>query len=272
MKLKSLVAASAVLAAFVSCKSYVSVPYFQDLNDLENLPVLSVNPSVIRVASGDRLNIVVSSGLTPEIGMMYNLPLQSQRIGAVGAASNSSYNTMPYIVDKNGDIDFPVLGKLRVAGMTREEIAETVKNLLVSNQLLKDAVVTCEVTNHYVNILGDVRTPGRIQIEKDAMTIVEALARCGDLNITGERQDVVVIRKDGNNQKVYRLDLTSAEDVYGSEAFFLQPDDVVYVNPNDTKQRTARPEGNSWQTPAIYVSLTSILLTVTNLIISITRK
>lgn len=273
MKYKNILAAVAVTAALASCKSYVTIPYFQDLDNEGHLPVLKVGTDVLKVREGDKLNIVVSSSLSPEIASSLNLPLQSQRLGAMSSYNgNNSQSTMPYLIDSKGDIDFPVVGKIRVAGLTREEIEVTIKNILVSQQLLNDAVVTCEVLNHYVNILGDVKTPGRYQIDKDNLTIIEALSKCGDLNITGERQTVKVIRKVGDEQKVYILDLSSAENVYSSEAYYLKPDDLVYVNPNETKQRTSMPAGNSWQTPSIYFSLTSILLSVTTLIVSLTKK
>lgn len=273
MKTKNLFAVAILLAGMASCKSYQTVPYFQDLTDYSNLPVLKATNSVLRISSADKLNIVVSSALSPELAVKFNLPLQSQRIGALGVtAGSSSYSTMPYLVDSKGDIDFPVVGKIRVAGMTREEIEVTIKDILVSNKLLNDAVVTCEVLNQFVNVLGDVKAPGRIQIEKDNLSIVEAIAKCGDLNITGERKTVMVIRQEGEQQKVYTVDLTSAQNVYNSPVYYLKPNDVVYVNPNVTKQRTSMPAGNSWQTPSLYFSLTSIALSVTTLIVSLTRK
>lgn len=272
MKYRKLLFAAAVACCMTSCKSYMTVPYFQDVLDPAAVAALKAQDCKLTVAPADKLNIVVSSGLTPDLAAAYNLPIQSTRIGAMGSNSNYSQATMPYMVDSNGDIDFPMLGKIRVAGMTRDKIEETIKDLLVKQKLLNDAVVTVEVLNHFVNILGDVRTPGRVQIEKDNLTILEAIARCGDLNITGERTNVMVLRKVGNEQKVIHLDLTKASDVYASEAYFLQPEDVVYVNPNVTKQRTSMPVGNSWQTPAVYFSLTSIALSVTTLIVSLTKK
>lgn len=271
MKYRNILFAAVVACCMTSCKSYMTVPYFQDLTDPSLAPALRVQNCVLTVAPSDKLNIVVSSGLTPELAMAYNLPVQSVRVGAMGAYNNSQ-STMPYVIDTNGDIDFPVLGKIRVAGMTRAQVEATIKDILVSRQLLKDAVVSVEVLNHYVSVLGDVKVPGRLQIEKDKLNVLEAIARCGDLNITGERTDVMVIRKIGNEQKVYHLDMTKAADIYASEAYYLQPEDVVYVNPNVTKQRTSMPAGNSWQTPSLYFSLTSIMLSVTTLIVSLTKK
>lgn len=272
MNIKKILPAAALVLCLASCKSYTSVPYFQDLNDPANLPHLKVSNSVLRLSPADKLNIVVSSALSPEIAISFNLPLQSSRIGSAAQSGYANSNsTMPYLIDSKGDIDFPVIGKIRVAGMTREEVEVTIKELLIKNKLLNDAIVTCEVLNHYVNVLGDVKSPGRVQIDKDNLTIIEALSKCGDLSITGERQTVKVIREVNGEQKIYNLDLTSAENVYSSEAYYLQPNDVIYVNPNETKQRTSTPEGNTWKTPAIYFSLTSIALSVTTLIVSLTR-
>lgn len=273
MKIRPIIAVFAIACCLFSCQSYNNVPYFQDLQDLSALPVLTTAHSVQRVDKGDKLNIVVSSGMTPDIALKYNLPLQSTRIGAVStAASYNSNSTMPYQVDSNGDIDVPILGKVRVSGMTREEVEVCIKKLLVDQKLLNDAVVTCEILNHYVNVLGDVRNPGRILIEKDNLTIIQAISICGDLNITGERQNVMVIRNVNGEQKVYHVDFTCAESVYKSEAYYLQPDDVVYVNPNVMKQRTSTAMGNSWQTPSLYFSLVSVLLSMTTLIVSLVRR
>ena len=178
---------------------------------------------------------------------------------------------MPYLIDSNGNIDFPVVGKIHVAGSTREEVETIIKNILVEQKLLNDAVVTCQVMNQYINVIGDVKTPGRIQIDKDNLTIVEALAKCGDLNITGERHNVTVIRRVGDQQKVYHVDLTSAQNVFGSPVYYLLPNDIVYVNPNKTKQRTSTPNGNTWQNPLIYISTCSMLMSIATTIVALTK-
>lgn len=272
MKFYNAFAAALIVAGMTSCKSYLEVPYFQDVRDPMVTNVIKSQHSTLTLRPADKLNIVVSSALSPELATIYNLPLQSNRIGATSVSSGNSYSTMPYLIDSNGDIDFPGVGKVRVAGMTREDVEKTIKDILVKNHLLNDAVVTCEVLNHYVNVLGDVKAPGRIQIDKDELTIIEALAKCGDMNVTGERKNVTVVREVDGVQRVYNLDFTSAKDVYSSEAYLLRPDDLVYVNPNITKQRTSMAVGNSWQTPSVYFSLTSIALSVTTLIVSLTKK
>lgn len=270
--LKKLVAV-ALFLSLASCTSIEKVSYFQDLNTEANLPTLNASDYTLRLAPGDMLNIVVSSALSPEIATGFNLPLQSNRIGAPVSPgySTGSQSTMPYLIDSNGDIDFPVVGKIRVAGQTREEIEIIIKTILTERQLLNDAVVSCQVLNQYINVIGDVKSPGRIAIDKDNLTIVEALAKCGDLNITGERHNVTVIRRVGDQQKVYHVDLTSAQNVFSSPVYYLLPNDIVYVNPNKMKQRTSTPNGNTWQNPLMYVSTLSMLLSITTTIIALTK-
>lgn len=272
MKIRKLLVAAAIACCMTSCKSYMDVPYFQDVMDPSTAPTLHVRDCALTIAPADKLNIVVSSSLTPDVAATYNLPIQATRIGSIGNYNNSSQSTMPYIVDSKGDIDVPVIGKVRVAGLTREQIATTIKDILMTRHYLNDAIVTVEVLNHYVNVLGDVKNPGRVQIEKDNLTILQAISMSGDLNITGERTDVMVLRREGNEQRVIHVDLTKAADLYASQAYYLQPEDVVYVNPNVTKQRTSMAVGNSWQTPAVYFSLTSIALSVTTLMVSVLKK
>ena len=273
MRIFKFIAAVALVVTMASCASYKTVPYFQDLNSESNLPTLNATDYTLRLAPADMINIVVSSALSPEIATSFNLPLQSNRIDAPStpASTQSTQSTMPYLIDSNGDIDFPVVGKIRVAGRTREEVEIIIKNILVSEKLLNDAVVTCQVMNQYINVIGDVKTPGRIAIDKDNLTIVEALAKCGDLNITGERHNITVIRRVGSQQKVYHVDLTSAQNVFSSPVYYLLPNDIVYVNPNKTKQRTSTPNGNSWQNPLIYFSTLSLVASLATTVVALVK-
>ena len=199
--------------------------------------------------------------------------MQSTRVGAAESlVANSSQSTSPFYVDTKGDIDFPILGKIRVAGLTREELAEQIQTALKTRKLLNDAVVTVEVLNHYVNVLGEVNHPGRVPIAKDNLTLLEAISQCGDLTITGERDNVLVMRKDGNKRRAYRVDLTQAHNVYASPAYQLKQDDVIYVRPNEKRQRQSTPVDNVWQSPATYLSITSVMVSVAVLISNIVKK
>ena len=273
MKSLSIYAAGFIMFLFSACGSYQKVPYFQDLSDTTEVKTLVANAELLRLESGDKLNIVVSSALTPEVAAQYNLPLQSNRIGATGSNINSNaQTTLPFYVDAKGDIDFPVLGKVRVAGLTREELEGQIQTTLKNRKLLNDAVVTVEVLNHFVNVLGEVNRPGRVPIAKDNMTLLEAIAHSGDLTITGERNNVLVMRKEGNKRRAYRVDLTQAQNVYASPAYQLKQDDVIYVRPNEKRQRQSTPVDNVWQSPSTYLSITSVMVSVAVLISNLLKK
>lgn len=274
MKLKSLFVLSLSVLLLGSCKSYEKVPYFQDLRDETRVPGLTINNELLRLQPGDKLNIAVSSATTPELAAQYNLPIQAVRVGAVSVTSGSSQSSMPFYVDSKGNIDFPLIGKIRVAGMTREEVEATIKKILVNDDRVKlaDAVVTVEVLNQYVSVIGEVARPGRVTIDKDRITILEALSQCGDLTIFGERQNVLVLRTENGVQKAYRVDLSNAQSVYRSPVYQLQQNDVVYVQPNITKQRQSTPWSNSWQNPSIYLSMTSVMVSVAVLISNLVKK
>ena len=165
-----------------------------------------------------------------------------------------------------------MLGKIRVAGLTREELAEQIQTALKNRKLLNDALVTVEVLNHFVNVLGEVNRPGRVPIAKDNLTLLEAISQCGDLTITGERNNVLVMRKDGNKRRAYRVDLTQAHNVYASPAYQLKQDDVIYVRPNEKRQRQSTPVDNVWQSPSTYLSITSVMVSVAVLISNLLKK
>ena len=125
-----------------------------------------------------------------------------------------------------------MLGKIHLAGMTREEAAVHIKDQLVSNNLIKDPVVTIEYMNLTVSVLGEVNKPGRYSIDKDRVTIFDALSMAGDLTIYGLREHVTVMREENGEQKIYEVNLTSAEDVLSSPVFYLRQNDFIYVEPN----------------------------------------
>ena len=171
-----------------------------------------------------------------------------------------------YTVDAHGDIDFPVLGKVHVAGMKRQEIAEYIKGELVRENLVKDPVVTVEFMNLCVSVLGEVNNPGRFSIDRDRLTVLDALSLAGDLTIYGNRYKVIVLRQEDDVQRVYGIDLTSGEHVYSSPAYYLQQNDVVYVEPNAVKARQSTVNGNNVRSTSFWISLASLLTSVAILI------
>ncbi len=252
------------LALFASCDSSKKIVYFQDLKPGTAEQLLS--SAQIKFRPEDKLTIVVSSK-DPQLASLFNLPIASFRAGLASNSQSMSQEMSAYTVDSQGYIDFPVLGKIQVGEMTRSELAEYIKNRLIKENLIKDPVVTVEYVNLSVFVLGEVNKPGRINIDRDKITIIDAISMAGDLTIYGKRSPVYVLRKDGNKEISYQLDLCSAEQVYSSPAYYLQQNDVIYVEPNSVRARQSTINGNNVRSTSFWMSLASLLTTITVLIV-----
>lgn len=248
-----------------SCSALKEVVYFQDLKPGESeitLPKLQA----VTVRPKDKISIIVNSR-DLQLTNLFNLPYVSKQLGSTSqSASASNQGVSGYTVDAEGNIDFPVLGKVHVAGMKREEIAKHIKKQLIAKNLVKDPIVTVEFMNLCVSVMGEVNSPGRFAIDRDQVTILDALSMAGDLTIYGNRQKVLVMRQEGDVQRVYGIDLTSGEHVYSSPAYYLQQNDVVYVEPNSVKARQSTVNGNNVRSTSFWISLASLLTSVAILI------
>ena len=276
---RKLIKLTAVWALFLaavlsSCSTPKSVTYFQDIDTI--VTEAQTKAASIKVQPEDKLMILVTSK-DPEMSSIFNLSVASSRLGQVthtykrdGAslsANSTSDNMGYYTVNEAGNIEFPVLGSLHVAGMTRSELAGYIKGELAGRGLLKDAVVTIESVNTGVNILGEVSSPGRYTINRDRLTILDALALAGDLTIQGQRENVLVIREENGKRSTYRLDLTNAQQVMNSPAYYLQQNDVVYVEPNSVRKRQTTVNGNNVLSASFWVSVASLLTSIAVLIV-----
>ena len=254
-----------------SCHASKDVVYFQDFTPGVSEVQMTSSPA-IKVGPEDKISIIVSCR-DPQIAMLFNLPTVSMQFNQVsttssgsGSSTGQSQGVSGYTVDSNGEIDFPVLGKLKVAGMDREEIAAFIKGELLRQNLVKDPVVTVEYMNLCVSILGEVNQPGRFSIDRDHVTLLDALSMAGDLTIYGNRKKVMVMRQEDGKQRVYGVDLTSGEYVYTSPAYYLRQNDVIYVEPNSMKARQSTVNGNNVRSTSFWLSLASFLTSIAVLV------
>ena len=248
-----------------SCGSTKKIVYFQDLKPGES-SIQTATPMDIRMKPGDKISIIVNSR-DPQLASLFNLmnisrQLSSARTSGRNATNSSNQNIIGYTIDNEGYIDFPVLGKVHIAGMTREEITVYLKNELISKNLVKDPIVTVEYMNLYVSVLGEVNSPGQFSIDRDQITILDAISMAGDLTINGRRENIMVLRQEDNRQQVYNINLTSGEQIYTSPAYYLQQNDVVYVEPNSMKARQSTVNGNNIRSTSFWFSLASFLLSI----------
>ena len=241
------------LLTATSCGTPKDVAYFQDLNNNPDT-VITLQNKVITVKPTDKIYIGVKSK-DPQITQLFSLT------GSTSSSSNVK-DAIYYTVDSKGNIDFPVLGTIHVAGLTREQIAEKIKKSLLEASLVKDPTVTVGLGNLYYSVMGEVANPGRFSMDEEKVTILDAISNAGDLTIQGRRQDVMVLRQENGHQKVYKIDLCSGKDIFNSPAYYLQQNDVVYVTPNDTKKRSSTLNGNTVQSTGFWISMASFLMSV----------
>lgn len=232
----------------------------------------------IRVKPEDKLSIIVNTQ-DPALSALFNLVQVQNRLNSttsstasVGAAMSNDSKISFYTVNSFGEISFPVIGKIHVGGMTREQVAECITEQLISNDLVKDPIVTVEFANTGVSVIGEVASPGRYEFNKDQLTIIDAIAMAGDLTINGVRENILVLRDIGEGrQEAYRVNLLDAQDLASSPVFYLQQDDVIYVEPNDKKKRETTPNGNTPYTPSFWVSMGSFGVTIATLVITLSK-
>ncbi len=250
----------------VSCKTSEKVLYLQDAN--VDTPENIENAQVIHIEPKDMLSIVVSSS-DPKVSKIFNLPVSATQAGS-DSASYGSY-LMGYVVDNEGYIDFPVLGKIKAAGLSRWELQTEIANQLNDKQMLKDGLVTVEFMNFKVSILGEVNKPGTYTINSDKVNVLEAIAMAGDLTIFGERNKVFVLREENGERKSYQLDLRSA-DIFSSPAYYLKQNDVIYVQPNSVRAGQSTINQNSMKSVSLWISLSSLLTSIGVLLVNILKK
>lgn len=213
MKFCNIIIVAASVLALASCSTPKQISYFQDMRPGESELALAV-PTEIKIQPKDKLSILINSQ-DLRLTNLFNLPIVSQQVGQENATSQNR-GLSGYTVNSKGDIDFPVLGALHVQGMTREEMAAYIKKELQSHDLIKDPVVTVEFMNLSVDVMGEVNRPGRYNIDKDHLTILDALSQAGDLTIHGKREKVLVLRTEEGKQRVYGINLCSADHLYSS--------------------------------------------------------
>ena len=266
------VALAGAMALFFSCSTPANIAYIQDVR--EGTSLTPPKASAIRLVPMDQISIVVSCR-DPQVAAMFNLPTYTRRIGEqsnLSANLGSNSNGMSgYTVKSDGTIDFPIIGEVVVSGLTREQTADLIKERLVDSKQIKDPVVTVEFMNLGFSVLGEVSNPGRYAIDRDKFTILDALSRAGDLTIDGQRENVTLLRSEGGKDQAYQINLLNSESIYSSPAFYVQQGDIIYVTPNERRQRESTINGNTVRSTSFWISVSSLATSVIVLIINTAR-
>jgi polysaccharide export outer membrane protein len=245
-----------VAVAMASCSTPRNFNYLQDLKNGEQ--ITTPTDGTIRLKVNDQITMLVRSK-DPELGNLFNKGIITNL--KAGLADQSLY-MIGYTVGTDGSIDIPSAGKINIEGMTRFEAQETIQKKLRDEKLLKDANVTIELANLTYTVMGEVNKPGNYAIEKDAVTLFEALGKAGDISIYGKRDSVMLIRQNGKHKKIYNLCLNNGKEIFNSDAYYVQQNDVIYVKANESRARQSQTPGNESRTLSFWLTLTSVLTAV----------
>ncbi len=262
MRLFKSIALLTVVFAFTGCGSYKQVPYLQNSESyLSGVQGQKHELYDARIMPKDLITITVSTS-DPAVAMPFNLTVPS-------VISSTYYTTsqptlQKYLVDNEGEIDFPIVGKLRVGGLTKSEAEELIIGKL-DLYLKETPIVSVRMTNYNISVLGEVSNPGTFTIDNEKVNIFEALAMAGDMTIYGRRLDVKLIRENGRGERtVVTLDMTDPA-IISSPYYFLQQSDVLYVTPNKTKAKTSDISSST----TIWFTAVSTIVSFATLIVSI---
>ena len=262
MRIKTVVVALS-LVLLTSCRTSDQVTYFHDLAQSTSGQLTEQDDLryETKICPDNQLSIFVSS-IDPNSVAVFNLPLTSYLSpGETYVSATPTIQT--YLVDANGYIDFPVLGKIKAAGYTRSELAEILKEKI--SAYVKSPLVTIKIQNFKISILGEVKSPGTRTIMNERISILDAIGLAGDLTLYGERTNVLLIRDKNGKKEYQRLDLTSSE-IFTSPYYYLQQNDIIYVEPNKARIGNASYS----QSAQFNISVASTIVSAISVLASLT--
>ncbi|MDE6629540.1 MAG: polysaccharide biosynthesis/export family protein [Muribaculaceae bacterium] len=268
MNLRNILIGGAAALALTACSSKKDtvLPYFTDISTVAEgtMPAGDYMPEI---KPDDELYITVNS-LTPEATSIYNLPAANP---ATSSDITSSVNPrqQTYVVDTKGDINFPILGTIHVAGMTTDQLQE-----LLTREISKDVEnphVRVQLMNFKVVVAGEVNNPSTVNVNRNRFSILDALSAAGDLTPYGERSNILLIREENGERKFVHLDLNSSE-LLNSPYFYLQQNDYVYVEPNKVRQSNAKYNQDNAYKLQVTSTVVSAASVIASLVIALTVK
>ena len=251
-----------VLLLLTSCTSYQKIPYLQDFETVNATEELTAMYDA-HIRPKDLLTITVNT-TDPEAAAPFNLTVQSAANSNLTQWVTQQAALQQYLVDNQGNIDFPVLGELHLGGLSMNEAESMIREKL--QPFLKETpIVTVRMVNYKISVLGEVAQPGTFIINNEKVNVLEALAMAGDMTIWGLRDNVKLVREDENGKRnIVVLDLNRA-DIVKSPYYYLQQNDILYVSPNKTKAKNS----DTGQSTSLWVSATSILVSIASLLVTI---
>ena len=269
MNIKNLIIIAVALLALTGCKttSENTLSYFRNLGDSPSGVMPQGTGYDIKIVPEDELSIIVSSSV-PEATAMFNQP-QSNLARRGEMSTQALPRLQSYIVDRDGEIVMPVIGRLNVAGKTTREVEQMIVARV--SQTVKDPFVRVELLGFYINVMGEVKSPHRIHVDSERYTLLDALSAAGDLTEYGERSKVMVIREENGKQTYHRLNLADSS-IFSSPYFYLQQNDVVYVEPNQIRIDNSKYNQNNAYKLTVVSTIVSAVSVIASLVIALTVK
>lgn len=265
MKIKKLLLLGLFIVLITSCTSYKSVPYLQNPEVVNNygkeLPMYDA-----KIMPKDLLSITINT-TDPQAAAPFNLTVQTPLNAALTNINTTTQPTLQqYLVNNQGEIDFPVIGRLLVGGLTKNQAEDLIREKL-KPYLKETPIVTVRLSNYKISVLGEVARPGSFTVSNEKVNVLEALAMAGDMTVYGIRDNVKLIREDANGKReIINLNLNDADFII-SPYYYLKQNDIIYVTPNKTKAKNS-DIGNS---TTLWFSATSILVSIASLLVTIFR-
>lgn len=248
-----------------SCSSAKKVAYFQNIDSISLASSKGLYDA--RIMPKDELTIIVAT-TDPDVAKPFNISVQNMSTAVTGTSSGTN-SLMPYLVDNDGDINFPIVGKLHVEGLTTREcerlIGEKIAPYLSASER---PVITVNMSSYRVTVAGEVTSPRVVPVSTQKMSVLEALAQAGDLTIYGRRDNVLLIRESATGEKEFhRLNLNDAN-IINSPYYYVQQNDYIYVEPNNVKSKNSAIGSST----TLWFSFVGILTSIASLVVSIVNK
>ena len=261
----SYVLLSVVAIVLASCGSVKNVAYFQNSDYID--PSRSAFLYDAHIMPKDILTITVNT-VNPEAAAPFNLIMRPTLTSATSHLASTGGSLQTYLVDNKGSIEFPVLGTLKVGGLTKSQCEKMIHDKIMPYlNANENPVVTVRMSNYKISVLGEVNRPGMFVVSNEKINILEALAQAGDLTIYGVRDKVKLIREDSEGMKeIHVLNLNDA-DIISSPYYYLQQNDIVYVEPNKVQARNS----SIGQSTSLWLTSTSILVSLASLLYTILK-
>ena len=248
-----------------SCSSGKDVAYWKNIDSISLAGSKGLYDA--KIMPKDMLTITVNT-LTPEVSVPFNLSIAST-IGPTGQLSQGAGSLQGYLVDNDGDINFPVVGKIHVLGLSKNQCQDLIADKIAPYlSKTERPIVTVRMSSYHVTVLGEVNRPQVVPVTTEKMSVMEAIAEAGDLSIYGKRNNIILIREAETGQKEYhRLNLNDAN-IFNSPYYYLQQNDIIYVEPNKVQAKNS----GIGQSTTIWFSVISIVTSVASLLVNVLRN